>query len=414
MSRSLSENIYGRKTGGDKSRYNIWLRCPVGKIDTNSPPLKNTVGENSILNFLHSVFRQTPRSTIIKRLVLAVVLVAIASVPVYGAASGPTIDRTSVLITVRKIDCAYPGGQRDESQYSWKPIMNFTINGPIASGTVFTVEYFLPGNTPWISFDRTSQKLDTNAWYSYDRAGKEVGDPQGTTVTGSIAFTISMRNEQDGTPRTTLFAGTFTVKKYNFSGYPEDLNKFDYYVDHDWRLPIAVLWGNWVEPMSGKNFENKTPDLWLKAWFHGDRRLNTRAVLYYQGVEITWADGKVDEAALTAEKSIRNWISFQYELPALWYNKSDNPAASPWFDMSKNPGDYQIKIFVNEEIARVIDFKIGTDGRVVDNGYAKQANLKYRWIFPAKIFPSAEGTVNKEAYKTDAFYGNPLSGFTVP
>ncbi len=64
FTRSLSENIYGRKTGGDKSRYNIWLRCPVGKIDTNLPPLKNTVGENSILNFLHSVFRHTPRERV--------------------------------------------------------------------------------------------------------------------------------------------------------------------------------------------------------------------------------------------------------------------------------------------------------------------------------------------------------------
>jgi hypothetical protein len=332
-----------------------------------------------------------------------------------ASAAGPTIDNASVLITARKIDCAYPGGQRDETQFSWVPIMKFKVNGPIPSGAVFTVDYFLPGtSTPWISFDLNSAKVDTNAWYSYDRAGGDIGDQQGTTLTGSIGFKISMRNELDGTPKTILLSGSFTVENYNFNNYPEDKNKFDYYVNQDWRLPVAFLSGNWLERSDGGYSENMTPRLLVTAWLHGDSRIKNQAFLYYQGREISPAEGEADQNALTAEASRHNWVSFTYAFRAFWYKQGDNPTAFSWFNMSENPGDYQVKIFVKEQPARVIDFKIGVDGKLVDNGFAGQANFKYSWIFPAKITGFAEGTIDKQAYKTGAFYGNPLPGFTVP
>jgi hypothetical protein len=44
---------------GDKSLHNIFLGPGVEKKIINSPIVKEPVGENSNLNFLHSVFRQT-------------------------------------------------------------------------------------------------------------------------------------------------------------------------------------------------------------------------------------------------------------------------------------------------------------------------------------------------------------------
>jgi predicted RNA binding protein YcfA (HicA-like mRNA interferase family) len=60
-SRSVSENLYGEGTVGDKSRLNTFLRLSAEKTGDTLPLLKNKMGENSNLNFLHPVFRHTPR-----------------------------------------------------------------------------------------------------------------------------------------------------------------------------------------------------------------------------------------------------------------------------------------------------------------------------------------------------------------
>ena len=63
LARSVSENLNGEGTVGDKSRNNIFLRCSVGKVGGTLALLKNKMGENSNLNFLHPVYRHTPKAT---------------------------------------------------------------------------------------------------------------------------------------------------------------------------------------------------------------------------------------------------------------------------------------------------------------------------------------------------------------
>jgi uncharacterized protein (DUF362 family) len=63
IARSVSENLNGEGTVGDTSQLNTLLRCPVEKIGVSLPHLKNKMGENSNLNFLHPVFRHTPTAT---------------------------------------------------------------------------------------------------------------------------------------------------------------------------------------------------------------------------------------------------------------------------------------------------------------------------------------------------------------
>lgn len=368
-----------------------------------------------------------------KQFVIGTVFAAaglVAAVPA-RTAGRPTVDKASVLITVRKIDCAYPSGIRDENRYSWIPMMNFRVNGPIAEGAFFTVAYFLPGQEPgqggqgpWISFDLATQPMDSNGWYTYDQAGRVIADTKGTMETGPIRFTISLRTASDSTPSdrsspggttpTVIYSGTFTVKKYNFSGYPEDKNKFDYYIDQDWRLPIALVSGDWWRYQPGGATANPTPHILVTVWLQGKKILDPKANLYYQGKPILSVDGKPREAVATAERSNHNWTSYQFELHAFWFNQTVNPEMYPEFDLSQNPGDYRIRIVIDNEPVRTIDFIIGPDGKPVDNGFARQANLRYSWIFPAAISGLVEVGINRNAYRNEAFYGNPLSGFVVP
>lgn len=97
---------------------------------------------------------------------------------------------------------------------------------------------------------------------------------------------------------------------------------------------------------------------------------------------------------------------------------NDNSSSNTYPDvhwLNKNPGEYEIKVLRNNQLTRTAKFTVGSDGKIVDNGFARTAKFGgVRMILPLKIVGSADGQWNMTAWQTDAFYGNPLSGFVAP
>jgi len=87
----------------------------------------------------------------------------------------------------------------------------------------------------------------------------------------------------------------------------------------------------------------------------------------------------------------------------------------PLYLMSENPGDYEIKILYQGHLVRSIKFAVDAEGKLVDNGIAASNKLgNNRVIVPVQVLGDADGKWDKTAWKTEAFYGNPLTGFTAP
>jgi hypothetical protein len=83
--------------------------------------------------------------------------------------------------------------------------------------------------------------------------------------------------------------------------------------------------------------------------------------------------------------------------------------------MYKNPGEYEIKILENGKLARTAKFTMGSDGRLVDTGIGHQSSLGTgRIVIPVQVVGDQDGTWDKNAWKSEAFYGNPLTGFSLP
>ena len=353
----------------------------------------------------------------IMSLVLGLLIAAfIISIPkaslAEGTQVGPTVDKSSIILWTRKLNFYYPKpGQMDDKKCSWLPLMDFKINGPIAAGTTFFIDYTLPGNKPWVSVTLTSTEVPAGGWYTYDRAGNDIADEKGTMATGLIDFKIRMVNELEGT-KATLLTGKINVKKYNF--FQPDKNKFDYYIDQDWRLPLATIYGNWGEISYGGWVANQAPYLWVDAWFRNE--LESQAFVFYKGKKIGSNENTSSARSITTfETSTNNWYSYHYAIPTiLWYNNEEVNSHPDAFNLSQNPGDYEIKILQKGSLARVIQFKIGNDGKLVDNGYATQVNNKTQWILPAKVTGTIDGKWDKKSYEKGAFYGNPLNGFIAP
>ena len=83
--------------------------------------------------------------------------------------------------------------------------------------------------------------------------------------------------------------------------------------------------------------------------------------------------------------------------------------------LSENSGEYEIKMIYKGHLVRSMKFSVDAEGKIVDKGIATSNKLgNNRIIVPVQVLGDSDGQWDKNAWKTDAFYGNPLTGFTVP
>ena len=58
---------------------------------------------------------------------------------------------------------------------------------------------------------------------------------------------------------------------------------------------------------------------------------------------------------------------------------------------------------------------MGTNYQIVATGIGQQNNLGTgRNVVPVQIIGDQDGQWERNAYKADAFFGNPLTGFVIP
>jgi len=74
-----------------------------------------------------------------------------------------------------------------------------------------------------------------------------------------------------------------------------------------------------------------------------------------------------------------------------------------------------VKVLREQKLARSAAFSVGADGRIVDNGIAKQNKLGgIRMVLPVKLIGDQDLKYDAMSWKTDTLYGNGLSGFIAP
>ncbi len=85
------------------------------------------------------------------------------------------------------------------------------------------------------------------------------------------------------------------------------------------------------------------------------------------------------------------------------------------FLFNENPGEYEMKILHKGRLIRSFKFAVDAEGKLVDNSIAKTNKLgSDRIIVPVQVVGDQDGPWDRNAWKTAAFYGNPLTGFIAP
>ena len=309
--------------------------------------------------------------------------------------SQPTIAKDSVQVFTANIS-----GSQDapkDKQLQWKPGISFRVNGPIASGSQLSVEFGYPGRKDWAKYDCRTR--ETPAGESLEVSECLASDKMTTPYVGPVDFSIHLRNELQGTT-VTLFTGKAKVAKaIGPAGpqYPE------FYVDEDWRIPIGYVF---YERSSG----HRETFLNVGFWYRGNPP-TLEAHLFYKGKEIAKSETAGNEGS-DWNPAKHQWGFANCQFVGVYRDDPGEEGYDPRFAVARNPGEYEVKVLVVHHLARSIKFMVNADGSF-DNGIASANKLgSDRVIVPVQVI--GDSPWDRNAWKTDAFYANPLTGFSAP
>jgi hypothetical protein len=310
--------------------------------------------------------------------------------------------------------------QRDYT--SWIPTVSFDLccgEEGYFYELNFSVDYYNPDGSLWFT-----QKLKSSRAMSAEKkitvsvednaSISQMLETKASVGTGD--YGIKIVNTDTGE---TVFQGKFKVEKF-LRPYSEGKpNNFTFYVNHDWLLPVAYV------AFDHTNFREQSYGLfpvYIQTWLKGDISQNElEARVSYKGQQIPATSSASSSVERTSHGAINVpnppiWKLWQFQWDNLRFangsgGNRDNYPGAHYVD--ENPGDYTVKIFHKGTQVREIKFTVQPDGRIYDAGFSKQVfPMHNSVIVPAKVVGTTEKW-NPNAWKTDMFYGNPLSEFTV-
>lgn len=354
--------------------------------------------------------------TLASALILALMAVPLVSFETKATSQDqPGVIRTSIQVTARTLNFY----RTNRNMWSWVPQFKFSLTRGRNSGDQHYVEYTIPAGGPALKFDcELNQRGD-----GFECGGRQIPEDKSSTYTGPVNFAIKVRNELQSTDAT-LFSGRMKIAKACTNPTcPVSAGEWVYFVDNDWNLPIGHIFYT-EHSVYGWDYPTFNVAFWLRG--------NTNRVephLFYQGKEIgvVMQDG-VQMGKPMCRPQVENepthtphnlvggakWSRVDCEFPVIagWDKAGQNQ--NDIFKMAANPGEYEFKLIWNNKLARSIKFTVGPNGKI-DNGIATANKLGTgRVIVPVAIIGDQDGQWDRAAWKTEAFYGNPLTGFTSP
>jgi hypothetical protein len=298
----------------------------------------------------------------------------------------------------------------DKPEWTWTPSVRFRMSGPLNSSSVITVEYTLPNGKPFLKVQcEDVYAIAEDETLVVNDCGRRQEDDKATNLTGQFGFKMSLSDALAGSNKT-LFSGKFNVGRqlYNPNNLPDRNKQFYYYVDNDWRLPMAYV-STWYGNLSNDLYS----EMWVKNRIMDNSKIN--GYLFYNGKQVSESSPGYTLRSTPPETPTQEYHLLQLRFQAL-VEKPPSDGWGGWHKLYENPGEYEIKLLRDGKLARSLKFTIGKDGKPVDTGGVVKQNgiAKEGALVPVQVLGEGDGVWNKTAWKTDAFWANPLVGFSAP
>jgi hypothetical protein len=307
-------------------------------------------------------------------------------------AQSPNLDKMSLNITLRT--------HRGQPEWRFTPKIGFEVRGKMSDAAKTSVEFTDPAGKQFVRLDCELYTQDED-WKSVSDCGNDLEATAASTLTGIYGFQIKL---SDRGASSTLYSGKFTVGKYLFNPAknPAFNKNFYYYIDYDWRLPVAF-----VGVLKG---EYTPPQLFAWTWIKAEQsEPEATAQLVYKGKTVAETSFGADMTYSTEENDAVEFSRLKFRFNAV-AEKPESESYAGWWKLYENPGEYEIRVLRKGVLARVFKFTVGKDGKPVESGIGKEIREGYQvTALPVRIEGTADGALNRTLLNS-GWWGNPISG----
>ena len=295
----------------------------------------------------------------------------------------------------------------------WIPQVSFDLFYDNSAKLRYVAEWFKPDGSLWFSEPLEMYNPDDYVKKVTIRSADsdELFKTNATNVVGTYGVKISNSKTNE-----TVFQGKFKVNKLAHADEPKEKNLFYFYVDHDWLIPVGYAGYNIGSLSTAENYPA------VMMWFKGSLAHDEfEAVLFHNGQKIATTDkggfistiqergGMCYQIREVCEFHLWKFTWNDFLLNDKSWLKEKHPNALLTSDFTV---EFTVKIYYKGEQVREAKFSLAPDGAPVRNSFSDRIYSTIS-LMPVKASGAAEKW-NANAWKTDMFYGNPLSGFAAP
>lgn len=195
---------------------------------------------------------------------------------------GPYIFKSSMHIRAHHWLVYWTTPTAKEPQYltgSWTPEFDFNLQGPLEGGSQLSVTFLKPDGSKWLTRNLVTPEVAADAFELFNSNLLDL-EKYALPIAGTFTIKIDMSNALTKANKT-LFTGKFDVVKFHYGTGTKEKNQADYYVNHDWELPIGQLGFD-------TQIDAEAPQLRVNMWFRGKvEATGIAGYLYFNGKQIS-------------------------------------------------------------------------------------------------------------------------------
>jgi len=299
------------------------------------------------------------------------------------------MSKPQILCATLDVEAANGNGNLE----TWSPWVRFALQGPTPAGGQLTVRFQRPDGGDWFSLWSEAAEIGAEDSLRFDLWTAQ--DEYHSADSGTYPFQIKLESEIDGVDEL-LFEGKLEVVA--------DDGKF--VARHDWLLPMGAV---------GFNMEDAdAPSLAFSWWLPGAPDTSrVSAYLFHAGKRVLSTESS-DQCYIETSRTVHasdnstalctGFVAHLAKAKA-WLNV-EYADMEDWQVLSRQPGEYELKIAVDRKPVRALRFAVGDDGRIVAKGALR--GERGSWWLPLRTQVIAKGESEYPSAMSDgAWYGSP-------
>ena len=262
----------------------------------------------------------------------------------------------------------------NQGSYSknWSPRFAFQLTGPIPSGSVIIGEFYKPNETTkWIEITTNVNEINENEIIEVKANIHQ--EEKNIEQEGKFKFVIRLVSELEGVDQK-LAEGIMEVVKKDNGSQPTYEPKLDWLTGLG-KITLDVIG------------DEGAPRLLASLNLHETEYHQVEAYLFYKGKKIKSSENREDGVDVSSDSNVpysNSYTDIIIEFASVLGYTNYTYDRTDIFDLSANPGEYEIKLAKEKKLAGSIKFTVNNEGHIEKTGDIEPHKYRGAWMYAPK------------------------------